>query len=107
METKTNVMRLLEKQKINYIPHFYPHGDDIPTDGVTVAEFLGKDPASVYKTLVTRSASKAYYVFVVPVAEHLDLKKAAKAVARTRRSDKWNAACWSPSPRMKSLPASI
>lgn len=80
METKTNVMRLLEKQKINYIPHFYPHGDDIPTDGVTVAEFLGKDPASVYKTLVTRSASKAYYVFVVPVAEHLDLKKAAKAV---------------------------
>ena len=80
METKTNVMRLLEKQKINYIPHFYPHGDDIPTDGVTVAEFLGKDPSSVYKTLVTRSASKAYYVFVVPVAEHLDLKKAAKAV---------------------------
>ena len=72
METKTNVMRLLEKQKINYIPHFYPHGDDIPTDGVTVAEFLGKDPASVYKTLVTRSASKAYYVFVVPVAEHHD-----------------------------------
>lgn len=79
-ETKTNVMRLLEKQKINYTPHFYPHGDDIPTDGVTVANYLGKDPASVYKTLVTRSASKNYYVFVVPVAEHLDLKKAAKAV---------------------------
>lgn len=79
-ETKTNVMRLLEKQKIEYIPHFYPHGDDIPTDGVTVAEFLGKDPVSVYKTLVTRAASKNYYVFVVPVAEHLDLKKAAKSV---------------------------
>lgn len=79
-ETKTNVMRLLEKQKIDYIPHFYPHGDDIPTDGVTVAEFLGKNCATVYKTLVTRSASKNYYVFVIPVAEHLDLKKAAKAV---------------------------
>lgn len=79
-EIKTNVMRLLDRQKIKYTPHFYPHGDNIPTDGVTVAEFLEKDPASVYKTLVTRSASKNYYVFVVPVAEHLDLKKAAKAV---------------------------
>lgn len=79
-ETKTNVMRLLDKQKISYTPHFYPHGDDIPTDGVTVAEFLGKNPEAVYKTLVTRSASKTYYVFVVPVAEHLDLKKAAKSV---------------------------
>lgn len=79
-ETKTNVMRLLEKQKINYTPHFYPHGEDIPTDGVTVANYLGKAPEAVYKTLVTRSASKTYYVFVVPVEEHLDLKKAAKAV---------------------------
>ncbi len=79
-ETKTNVMRLLDKQKIKYVPHFYPHGDDIATDGVSVAGFLGKDPSSVYKTLVTRSASKSYYVFVIPVAEHLDLKKAAKAV---------------------------
>ena len=79
-ETKTNVMRLLEKQKINYTPHFYPHGEDIPTDGVTVANYLGKAPEAVYKTLVTRSASKTYYVFVVPVVEHLDLKKAAKAV---------------------------
>ncbi len=79
-ETKTNVMRLLDKQKIKYIPHSYPHGDDIATDGVSVAGFLGKDPSSVYKTLVTRSASKNYYVFVIPVAEHLDLKKAAKSV---------------------------
>lgn len=79
-EAKTNVMRLLDKQKIKYIPHSYPHGDDIATDGVSVAGFLGKDPSSVYKTLVTRSASKSYYVFVIPVAEHLDLKKAAKAV---------------------------
>lgn len=77
---KTNVMRILEQKKISYTPHFYPHGEGIPTDGVTVANFVGKDVRSVYKTLVTRSASKTYYVFVVPVAEHLDLKKAAKAV---------------------------
>lgn len=79
-ENKTNVMRLLDRQKIKYTPHFYPHGDDIPTDGITIANFLRKDVSCVYKTLVTRAASKEYYVFVVPVAEHLDLKKAAKAV---------------------------
>ena len=77
---KTNVMRILEQKKIPYEPHFYPHGEGIPTDGITIAGFLGKDATTVYKTLVTRSASKNYYVFVVPVAEHLDLKKAAKAV---------------------------
>ena len=77
---KTNVMRILEQKKIPYTPHFYPHGEGIPTDGVTVAGFVGMDVRSVYKTLVTRSASKNYYVFVIPVAEHLDLKKAARAV---------------------------
>ncbi len=77
---KTNVMRILEQKKIPYTPHFYPHGEGIPTDGVTVANFVGKDVRFVYKTLVTRAASKNYYVFVIPVAEHLDLKKAAKAV---------------------------
>ncbi len=77
---KTNVMRILEQKKIPYTPHFYPHGEGIPTDGITVANFVNKDVKSVYKTLVTRSASKNYYVFVIPVAEHLDLKKAAKAV---------------------------
>lgn len=79
-ENKTNVMRILEQKKIPYTPHFYPHGEGIPTDAVTVAGFLKQDVSRVYKTLVTRSASKNYYVFVVPSAEHLDLKKAAKAV---------------------------
>ena len=49
-------------------------------DGVTVARMTGRDPACVFKTLVTRGASKGIYVFVIPVAEELDLKKAAKAV---------------------------
>ena len=78
-EQKTNVMRILEQKKIKYIPHEYPHGDE-PVDGVTVAASLGQDPAKVFKTLVARGASKKIYVFDIPVAEELDLKKAAKAV---------------------------
>ncbi len=75
---KTNVMRLLEQKKISYTPHSYPHADG-PVDGVTVAGMIGVDPARVFKTLVARGASKAIYVFVIPVARELDLKKAAKA----------------------------
>lgn len=78
-EEKTNVMRVLEQHKIPYTPHTYPVGDAAP-DGVTVAELLGQDPEQVFKTLVARGASGGYYVFDIPVAETLDLKKAAKAV---------------------------
>ena len=49
-------------------------------DGVTAATLIGKRPEEVYKTLVTRGAGGGIYVFVIPVAEELDLKKAAKAV---------------------------
>ena len=76
---KTNVMRLLDQKKVPYTPHTYPHGDDA-VDGVTVAQMTGMDPAKVFKTLVARGASKTPYVFVIPVARELDLKKAAKAV---------------------------
>ena len=78
-EEKTNVMRLLDQKKIPYTAHSYPHGDDA-VDGVTVAGMIGRDPAQVFKTLVARGASKTPYVFVIPVASELDLKKAAKAV---------------------------
>lgn len=78
-EQKTNVMRLLEQKKIPYTAHEYAH-DDGPVDGVTVAAMTGLNPACVFKTLVSRGASKRIYVFVVPVALELDLKKAAKAV---------------------------
>ena len=77
-ESKTNVMRTLEQKKIPYTAHSYPHGDEA-VDGVTVARLTGQDPARVFKTLVTRSASKKLYVFVIPAAKELDLKKAAKA----------------------------
>ncbi len=78
-ETKTNVMRILEQKKITYAAHEYPHGDG-PVDGVTVAKLTGQNPENVFKTLVTVGASRENYVFVIPVAAELDLKKAAKAV---------------------------
>lgn len=78
-EQKTNVMRILEQKKIKYTPHEYAHGADA-VDGVTVARLSGVDEAKVYKTLVTRGASKNIFVFVIPVAEELDLKRAAKSV---------------------------
>lgn len=77
-EEKTNVMRLLDQRKIPYTPHSYPAGGSAP-DGRTVAALIGVDPAQVYKTLVTRGASGAHYVFVVNVSAELDLKAAAKA----------------------------
>ena len=79
-EEKTNVMRVLEQKKIAYTAHTYPHEEGMAVDGVTVAKSMGFDPASVFKTLVARGAKGQYYVFDVPVAENLDLKKAAKAV---------------------------
>ena len=77
-EEKTNVMRILEQHGVAYTAHSYP--PDGPVDGVSVAGFLGQDPEQVFKTLVTRGATGNYYVFDIPVAENLDLKKAAKAV---------------------------
>ena len=77
-DEKTNVMRVLEQHRISYTAHLYPA--DGPVDGVSVAGYLGQDPEQVFKTLVTKGASGVYYVFDIPVAESLDLKKAAKAV---------------------------
>lgn len=77
-EEKTNVMRTLEQKKIAYTAHAYD--PDGPIDGVSVAQTLGQAPERVFKTLVTRGASGGYYVFDIPVAESLDLKKAAKSV---------------------------
>ncbi len=78
MEFKTNVMRMLDKLKINYKHYTYSDTDAI--SGVEVAAVLNQNPAQVFKTLVTVSKSKKYYVFMLPVAEELDLKKAAHAV---------------------------
>ena len=77
-DEKTNVMRVLEQKSIPYTAHTYP--EDGPVDGVSVANYLHQDVEQVFKTLVTKAASGNYYVFDIPVAENLDLKKAARAV---------------------------
>ena len=79
-EEKTNVMRILDQKEIPYTPPTYPHEEGEAVDGVTVAGIIGRDPECVFKTLVARGASGALYVFDIPVADSLDLKKAAKAV---------------------------
>ena len=78
MEFKTNVMRMLDKHKINY--KHYTYAETNAVSGVEVANVLGQNPEQVFKTLVTVSKSKKYYVFMVPVEKELDLKKAAHAV---------------------------
>ena len=79
-EAKTNAMRILERAKVAYTAHEYPHEEGVAVDGIHVAQSLGEDPACVYKTLVTQGASRNYFVFVIPVAAELDLKAAARSV---------------------------
>ena len=74
--TKTNAMRIIEKEGAEYKVHSYDGG---ALSGVEVAAVLGEDVACVYKTLVTTAGPGRFYVFVIPVAAELDLKKAAKA----------------------------
>ena len=77
MELKTNVLRILDKNKTKYISHLYESNGAI--SGKEVAESIGKPCSLVYKTLVTVGKSKKNYVFVIPVCSELDLKKAAAA----------------------------
>lgn len=74
-ENKTNAMRRLDSLKIEYTEHSYSDA----LSGTEVAAVLGQDPERVFKTLVTVGKSGNYFVFMIPVAEELDLKKAAAA----------------------------
>lgn len=76
---KTNVMRILDQHKINYKAYYY--GNTGAISGIDVAISLNQDSRQVFKTLVTISGTKHYYVFMIPVACELDLKKAAKSVS--------------------------
>lgn len=76
-EIKTNVMRILEKKHIPHSVHFYDADGNF--DGVSVAHKVNKDPEIVFKTLITGGKSRNHFVFVIPVGEELDLKKAAAA----------------------------
>lgn len=78
MEDKTMVMKMLDAKKIKYQAYSY----DLPaeTPGVEIAKALNENPKQVFKTLVTVGKTGKNYIFVIPVAEELDLKKAAKVV---------------------------
>lgn len=73
---KTNAMRILDREKVSFEVFEY---DSNLTSGDLVAEALGEDKNHVYKTLVTVANTGEHFVFVIPVHETLDLKKAAKA----------------------------
>lgn len=77
-ESKTNAMRILDRQKIPYRLNSYECGEFV--DGVTIADQLGQSYDISFKTLVTVGKSRQYYVFVLPVDREVDLKKAARAV---------------------------
>ena len=77
-EVKTNAMRILETMKIPFVQYTYECDEFV--DGLQIADKLSLPYEKVYKTLVTVGASKNYYVFVIPVAKELDMKKAAKSV---------------------------
>ena len=77
-ENKTNAMRILESLKIPF--EHYTYECDEFVDAIQIADMLNLPYEKVYKTLVTVGNSKNYFVFVIPIAEELDLKKAAKSV---------------------------
>ena len=78
MHEKTNAVRIIERLKLDHKTHTYDSSR--AASGVEVAAMLGQDVNKVFKTLVATGKSGKHYVFVIPVAKELDLKKAAKAV---------------------------
>ncbi len=78
MAFKTNVMRILDKAKVEYKSYCYANTNAI--SGIDVANVLNLNSSQVFKTLVTVGGANKYYVFLIPVADELDLKKAANSV---------------------------
>lgn len=81
-EEKTNAVRALEQKKIRFVLHEYESKQAM--SGAEVAAVLKQDPATVFKTLVTVGRTGEHYVFLVPVQEELDLKRAAGAVGEKK-----------------------
>ncbi|MCW1928963.1 Cys-tRNA(Pro) deacylase [Bhargavaea beijingensis] len=80
---KTNAVRILDRQKAEYELIEYAT-DDGQLDGISVAEKTGQAEETVYKTLVATAGTGKYFVFVIPVAGELDLRKAAKAAGEKK-----------------------
>lgn len=79
-EVKTNAMRILDRMKITYQTHTYECDEFV--DGKQTADLLGFPHEMMFKTLVTVSPDKNYFVFVLPIDGELDLKKAAHEAAQ-------------------------
>ena len=77
-EVKTNAMRILDRSKTTYRVNTYECSEFI--DGVHIADMLGQPHECTFKTLVAQGKSGGYYVFVIPIDDELDMKKAAKSV---------------------------
>lgn len=84
-EVKTNAMRILESLKIPYTHHTYECEEFV--DGLQIADKLSLPYEQVYKTLVTVGSSKNYFVFVIPIAEELDMKKQRNPSEKKRGDD--------------------
>ncbi|MDG5472802.1 Cys-tRNA(Pro) deacylase [Jeotgalibacillus sp. ET6] len=82
-KAKTNAMRKLDAQKIPYSILEYEIADHL-LDGVSVAQKINRPAEAVYKTLVTQSPDKQYYVFLVPAEKELHLKKAARTAGEKK-----------------------
>lgn len=80
---KTNAMRILDNEKIDYIVKTYDVCDG-KIDGVSVANKVGRSTNEIFKTIVTVGASKEVYVFIIPVDKEIDLKKAAKTAGEKK-----------------------
>ena len=80
---KTNAIRLLEQQKIQFEVIEYETSDG-QVDGISVSEKIGHPVSRVFKTLVAKASAQKLFVFVIPVAEELDLKAAAKVVGEKK-----------------------
>ncbi|WP_430816850.1 Cys-tRNA(Pro) deacylase [Carboxylicivirga sp. RSCT41] len=82
-QTKTNAMRILDRNKVEYASFHY-YTDDENTDGTLVARLNKRDVKLVHKTLVARSTKHELYVFIIPISSELDLKKAALAAGEKK-----------------------
>lgn len=74
---KTNAIRIVEQNKVEYETHEYPHHDNDFVSGEEIYKLLNQDPNKVFKTIVLVSNNK-YFTCMIPVLEEIDLKKAAK-----------------------------
>lgn len=80
---KTNAMRILDSENIDYNSIYYDDSDG-KVDGISVAEKIKRNHEEVFKTLVAQGGSGEIYIYIIPVAEELDFKKAAKAAGEKK-----------------------